>query len=123
MGQLSERCERREALADLRNRAFEANDQAKVAAGPERETRYREKALAISYLLEAGCAFVNSVDWSQSDPTLGVTFIDGGRLHTKLSSLSSRALRCVRRQLNGGPVPDRAAVARTCRNWRSRRAA
>jgi hypothetical protein len=114
---------RRETLADVKRRAFDTNGQAKQSNGPDRDALYREKGAAISFLLEAGYAFVDSVDWSAADPTLGVTFVDGGRLHTKLSCLTSRALHSVRRQLKGRLTPDRATVARRCRDFRGRAAA
>lgn len=117
------KCLRRETLADIKKRAFEANGQAKQSSGPDRDALYHEKDRAINFLLEAGYAFVNSVDWWADDPILGVTFVDGGCLHTKLSCLTRRALRSVRRQLKGQLAPDRAMVARRCRDFRSRAAA
>ena len=99
----------RSDLIQMKNRAFSANVRAKLSTGQTRESFYRTKDAAINYLLETGMAFVDSVDWSVSDPTFGVEFIGGGKLHTKLSSLNSAALRSVRRQLNGNPTPQRPA--------------
>jgi hypothetical protein len=95
----------RSDLIQIKNRAFSANDRAKLSTGETRESCYRNKHAAISYLLETGMAFVDSVDWSAADPTFGVEFAGGGKLHTKLSGLSSAALRTVRRQLNGNLTP------------------
>ncbi len=92
---------RADILARLKGQAFTANRQAKNSdAGAEREVQYRKKDAAINYLLEVGCAFVNSVDWSKSDPVFGIEFAGGGRLHTKLSCLSIPALHRVRQQIN-----------------------
>lgn len=88
-----------DTLNCVKRRAFMANHRAKRSTGPEREAHYRAKHNAINFLLEAGFASVDSVDWWSPDPTIGVRFIDGGRLHTKLSSLDRGALRSVRRQL------------------------
>jgi len=92
-------------LLQIKNRAFTANRRAKLSDDQNRETFYRTKHAAINYLLETGMAFVNSVDWSVPDPTFGVEFVGGGKLHTVLSSLNSAALRSVRRQLNGNLTP------------------
>lgn len=100
----------RSDLIQIKNRAFSANVRAKLSTGETRESCYRNKHAAINYLLEAGMAFVDSVDWSVPDPTFGVEFVGGGKLHTRLSSLNSAALRSVRRQLNGNLTPQSAAV-------------
>lgn len=92
-------------LNRTKHRAFEANDRAKRTTGAARDAHYRAKDNAINSLLTAGFAFVDSVDWRSSDPTIGVTFTDGGRLHTKLSSLDRGAFRRLRRQLNGDLTP------------------
>jgi hypothetical protein len=96
----------RSDLIQIKNRAFSANVRAKLSTGETRESCYRNKHAAISYLLAAGMAFVDSVDWSVPDPTFGVEFVGGGKLHTKLSGLSSAALRSVRRQLHGNMTPQ-----------------
>jgi|ERR1019366_6878978 hypothetical protein len=87
-------------LVRIKNRAFLANRRAKLSNDQNRETFYRAKGAAINYLLETGMAFLDSVDWSVSDPIFGVEFVGGGKLHTRLSSLNSAALRRVRSQLN-----------------------
>ena len=99
----------RSDLIQIKNRAFSANVRAKLSTGETRESCYRNKHAAISYLLAAGMAFVDSVDWSVPDPTFGVEFVGGGKLHVKLSGMSSAALRSVRRQLNGNPRPQNPA--------------
>ena|ERR1017187_310598 len=100
----------RKDLVRIKNRAFTANRRAKLSDDQNRETFYRTKHAAINYLLETGMAFVDSVDWSVADPTFGVEFVGGGKLHTRLSSLNSEALRSVRRQLNGCLTPPSLAV-------------
>jgi hypothetical protein len=89
----------KKTLRWYKSRAFMANYRAKLNTDEAREAFYRLKDAAINVLLEADMAFVNSVDWSQVDPIFGIQFVDGGKLHTKLSCLSSEALRNVRRQL------------------------
>ena len=96
---------RRSAVVEMKRRAFHANFEAKRSEGSRREMLYRIKNSAINFLLETGYAYVDSVDWSVPDPTFSVEFVGGGRLHTKLSGLSSAALRSVRRQLNGNLQP------------------
>jgi hypothetical protein len=83
-----------------KHQAFTANRQAKVSQGQARESLYRIKHAAINALLVAGCAFVDSVDWSADDATIGVRFVGGGALHTKLSALDPLAFRIVRLQLD-----------------------
>jgi hypothetical protein len=97
----------RRDLIQVKNRAFSANVLAKLSTGEARESYYRNKHAAINYLLATRMAFVDSVDWWVPDPTFGVEFVGGGKLHTKLSGLSSEALRSVRRQLDGNPTPRR----------------
>jgi hypothetical protein len=80
--------------------AFTANRRAHTSQGQVRESFYRIKDAAINALLIAGCAFVDGVDWSESDPIIGVRFVGGGALHTKLSALDLLAFRIVRLQLN-----------------------
>ena len=111
---------RRSTLIEIKDRAFDAHREAKFSKGSQHDALYREKASAISFLLEAGYAFVNSVDWSAPDPVFGVTFVGGGKLHTRLSCLTGGALHSVRRQLRGHLAPDPAVVARGCRKARSR---
>jgi hypothetical protein len=86
----------------LTQRAFRANRQAKLSRDHTREGFYRTKDAAINTLLKTGRAFVNGVDWSAPDPTVGISFVGGGRLHTKLSALDLSAFRNVRRQLAAG---------------------
>jgi len=86
-------------LNQLKRRAFNANRQAKAATHDQRADFYRAKHIAINLLLKNGCAFVDSVDWSEPDPCFGVTFAGGGRLHTKLSALDEMAFREVCLQL------------------------
>jgi hypothetical protein len=114
---------RQSTLVKVKNRAFDANRRAKLSDHSRRDSVYREKDSAINYLLEAECAFVDSVDWSVPDPILGVTFVGGGRLHMKLSCLTSHALHSVRRQLEGRLTPDRGMVTRCCQDFRARTAA
>jgi hypothetical protein len=92
---------RRRALTRAKAQAFKANHQAKRSEGPRREAHYRLKQNAINFLMGAGHAFVNSVDWSRPDPVISVRFTDGGQLHTILSSLDLAAFRILRQQLNG----------------------
>ena len=104
----------RSTLIKVKNRAFDANFRAKVSSESDRDAFYREKHSAINFLLEKGCAFVDSVDWYAPDPIFGVTFVGGGRLHVKVSVLTTWALHSVRRQLDGQLVPNPAVVARGC---------
>jgi len=95
----------RRDLLRLKQRAFAANLRAKTSEGSQREAFYRTKASAINYLLEAGFAFVNEVDWSRADAVIGITFAEGGRLHILLSDLSPGAFRVLRRTLGGCERP------------------
>jgi|HubBroStandDraft_1064217.scaffolds.fasta_scaffold90797_3 hypothetical protein len=98
--------ERDQNIARLKQRAFSANRRAKVSKDQTREALYRTKDAAINALLTAGRAFVNGVDWSASDPTVGISFIGGGRLHTKLSALDLSAFRNVRLQVASRPIRE-----------------
>lgn len=83
-------------IMQLKNRAFDANRQAHASDDQTREALYRDKNAAISALLVADCAVVDGVDWSAPDATIGVRFVGGGKIHTKLSELSLAAFRKVR---------------------------
>jgi hypothetical protein len=96
--------ERDQNMTRLKQRAFSANHRAKRSNNQARESFYRTKATAINTLLKAGRAFVDGVDWSVPDPTVGIRFIGGGRLHTKLSALDLLAFRSVRFQLASGSI-------------------
>ncbi len=82
--------------ARLRNKAFTANRRAKTSTDAARVWFYQNKDAAINASLEAGYAIVDSVDWSQQDPVIGITFIVGGHLHTKASCLNRGARHVVR---------------------------
>jgi len=86
-------------MARIMQRAFAANFQAKASVGAEREAFYRAKHAAINTLLNEGYAYVDDIEWSLPDPTLSITFIDGGQLHMKRSSLDAAAFRRLRPQL------------------------
>jgi hypothetical protein len=87
------------SIERLKNLAFTANQRAKASQDETRDAHYRKKTAAINTLIKAECAFVDSVDWSVADPTIGVTFVGGGRLHLKLSGLDLLASRLIRLQL------------------------
>ncbi len=97
--------------ARLKVRAFSANHRAKASEGQTRAAFYREKAAAINAALEAGYAFVGEIDWWAPDPVFSIEFIGGGKIHTKLSSLDSRALKSVRCQLGGHPQPQKRPIS------------
>lgn len=95
---------REQNIARLKRRAFDANRRAKATRDQARDAFYRTKDAAINALIRAGWAFVDSVDWSADDPIVGITFKDGGKLHTKLSALDLVAFRNVRHQLSSDPI-------------------
>jgi hypothetical protein len=97
-------------IHQLKNRAFDANRQAKVSDDQTRDALYRDKNAAISALLIADCAVVDGIDWSADDPTVAVRFVGGGALHTKLSELSLAAFRKVRELISGCESEGRVAV-------------
>jgi hypothetical protein len=88
-------------IQQLKNRAFDANRQAKASDDRTREAIYRKKDAAINALLRLDCAFVDGVDWSASDPIIGVRFVGGGALHTRMSALDLVAFRKVRAWIGG----------------------
>jgi hypothetical protein len=88
-------------IARLKTSAFAANQAAKASSGQVRAAHYRRKDAAINTLLREGYALVDEVDWSHEDPIIGVSFAEGGKLHTRASCLDSGALRSIRQQLNG----------------------
>ncbi len=96
-------------ITRLKDRAFTANRMAKVSKDQARESFYRTKDAAINALLKAGWAFVDGVDWSAPDPTIGVRFVGGGGLHTKLSALDLAAFRKFRQSVSGVGPQDSSA--------------
>ena len=84
----------------LKSLAFMANKRAKSSDGEARKEFYRLKHSAINRLLKTDAAFVDSVDWSDPDATIGVTFRSGGMLHMKLSALDLASFRSVRLQIS-----------------------
>jgi hypothetical protein len=94
----------------LINRAITANRRAKESDAQTREAFYRIKNAAINALLIAGCAFVDGVDWSAADATIGVRFVDGRALHTKQSELTLSAFRKVRELIGACESAGRITV-------------
>lgn len=81
----------------VKDLAFIANRMAKITAGSTQSAWYKIKDEAINGLIQWHAAVINSLDISMGQ--IGVTFVAGGRLHTKVTGLDSAALRIVRRHL------------------------
>src|ERR1035438_4446846 len=94
----------------LKDCAFDSSHRAKESDGQARDVFYRHKHAAISALLVADCAVVDSIDWSPDDPTIGVRFAGGGALHTKMSELTLSAFRKVRELIARCESAGRIAV-------------
>jgi len=90
---------RRSNIQRLKNRAFLANRLAKIAVGTSRAKCYQLKDEAINALVRHGAAFLHSVECLPYGPTLGLAFVDGGRLHIPSSRLDLLAQRVVQHQL------------------------
>ncbi len=84
----------------LKDRAFLANRLAKIAVGASRATCYRLKDEAVNALVRQGAACLHSVDGLPYGPTIGLAFIDGGRLHIPPSQLDPAARRLVQQQFD-----------------------
>jgi hypothetical protein len=87
--------------AQLKYQAFRCNSQAKATSNPTRRAAfYRRKHRAMNALLKRGRAFVDRVDRVPGDTLVGISFIDGGRLHIPLSKVDTGTLRAIQPQLN-----------------------
>jgi len=82
----------------LKDRAFLANRLAKIAVGTSRTTCYRLKDEAVNALVRHGAACLHSVDGLPYGPTIGLAFINGGRLHIPPSQLDAPARRFLQQQ-------------------------
>ena len=86
-------------IAKLKDRAFLANRLSKTAFGSSRDACYKAKNKAISALIHHDAAFVNGLDLFRSEPEIGISFLDGGMLHTRPIFLDEAARVIVARQL------------------------
>jgi len=75
----------------LKNRAFAANQVAKVTFGTSRQSCYERKSMAMNTLLKYGVAFLCTFEVSDHDALIGIEFAGGGKLHTKPASLDPEA--------------------------------
>jgi len=78
-------------MTRVKERALHANQLSKITEGRSRQVCYLVKNRAISVLIKQGVAFLNSVSLLQHDPELGISFLGGGKLHTKPTALDSAA--------------------------------
>jgi len=75
----------------LKNRGFVGNRIAKLVTGHSQRLCYQVKNAAISALVKHGAASLLSLEPSNSGPILGLTFVGGGRLHTKANCQETHA--------------------------------
>ena len=97
----------------LKDRAFLANQLAKLTSGPSQRAAYAVKDRTIGQLFKIDAANVNSVKlWPELQ--VGVTFQYKGRLHLKLWGLSPEALDIVVSQLEAYLVWEELAALLRC---------
>jgi hypothetical protein len=86
-------------ICRLKNHAFAANEVAKMTTGKSRMISYRIKDRAINTLLGHCVALLCTLELSVWESVIGIAFAGGGKLHTKPSSLDSRARNIQQQQL------------------------